>query len=82
VSAQFSLRTSPAFVIGGLGWEPDPRDPRRGWNDIPYGGWVCFHCADRFPPTTAGIDAAGRHFGPGGGLPRCKLGPNLPLEGC
>jgi hypothetical protein len=55
----FSRNTSPAFTVGGLGFEPDPRAPDTGWNFVPYGGWVCFQCGERF----TSVSAAGAHFG-------------------
>lgn len=84
IGAAFSRRSTPAFAAGGLGWEPDPRDPSKGWIEIPFAGWVCFHCAERFLPTPRGRRLAQLHFGSDPfRLPRCRRDPAvLPLEGC
>lgn len=56
----FSRRSTPAFVTGGLNWEPDPAKPDEGTITVPFGGWSCFHCGDRFTSARA----AAKHFGP------------------
>jgi len=82
-SVGFSRRTSPAFAVGGLGYEPIPERPQEGWNIVPFGGWICFHCAERFPPTWAGQRAARRHFGAQPSrIVSCLRDTDLPLEGC
>jgi len=55
----FSRRSSPAFHVGPLAWEPSPEDPTTGFNSVPPGGWRCFHCGDVFYRA----DHARRHFG-------------------
>ena len=57
--ASYSRRCTPAFAAGGLGHEPNPKTPNHGWPFTPLGGWVCYHCGDRF----MGWQAARRHFG-------------------
>jgi hypothetical protein len=56
----FSRRTSPAFAVGGLGYEPESGvRSDYGVTFTPYGGWACYHCGERF---THWLDAE-RHFG-------------------
>lgn len=75
----FSRRSSPAFAVGGLGYEPDPREPMTGWTITPYGGWSCFQCGERFTDW----QKAEIHFGPRPGMiVACQRGPELPLDGC
>jgi hypothetical protein len=51
---------SPAFSVGGLGFEPIPGfRTTEGWTFTPYGGWSCYHCGARFDHWLA----AERHFG-------------------
>lgn len=61
----FSRRTSPAFAVGGLGFEPNPRRPGEGWNFAPLAGWRCYHCGENF----TSFRTAAAHFGRNSDVP-------------
>lgn len=62
-----TLRSTPAFAIGGVPWFNEAQALGRWFDPGPACGWRCFHCNCHFTDWRA----AARHFGVAG----VKSGP-------